>query len=128
MGQDNAAACAEAEAALGWLRVTREHHMGLLCASSYPSSLLGVWSGKGGQAAGVVWPTCSFQHRCDGDIATVGPWERAAVGPLGSPFPLLSEYVWGHTGSTWHVCGEGRTIWLALAALPSFHSSFSGRC
>ena len=60
--------------------------------------LPGVWSGKGRPSCwGWCGTTCSLRHRRDGDVATVGPWQRAGVGPLGSRSPPLFRRVRGGT-------------------------------
>lgn len=73
---------------------------------------------KGGKAAGdgVDHGLPVVQARwgggCRGTLAE--GWHRSPQLPVPS---CLWASAWGDAASAWHVCGEGRTSWLVLAAL-----------
>lgn len=55
--------------------------------------VLSCWVSGGGREAkllGMLWTTGSPWHRCDGEVATLGPWWRAGTRPLGSSCPPVS--------------------------------------
>lgn len=91
--------------------------------------LSGVWSRKGRQSCRGWRGPHAPSNTGAGDVATVGPWQRAGMGPLGSRSPSLFGRVRGGTLPALGMCvGREGPAGLALALLSSSPSSFSGRC
>lgn len=108
---------------LGWVGVPRAGPSGLVCTglrASSPCFIPGCWvSGgeEGGKAAGDGvdhgLPVAQVQWGCGHRGTLAEGWQESPRLPV--PFPSLGECT-GDPASAWHVCREGRTSWLVLAA------------